>query len=157
WRLPPSPTMTCLRRSWVSGRWNLTPCSSIAMALASAGPIQIGRTRVPWRSRRMTTGELVVRSTPSWATATSIIGSPPGRAPECIGPVGALPGEELDPGGARRVHEAGDLRPRGRPAEVPVGGRAPVHRAEEVERLDDGGGAQVEDLLHRLLEPLVGH
>src|SRR5687767_9715057 len=49
------------------------PCSSIAMALASAGPIQIGRTRAPSFSRRITTGVLVVRSSPRCATVTSIM------------------------------------------------------------------------------------
>jgi len=49
------------------------PCSSIAMALASAGPIQIGRTRLPSFSLRMTTGVFVVRSSPRWATVTSIM------------------------------------------------------------------------------------
>src|SRR4029077_4534929 len=68
----PRPTMSCLSRSCVSGRANLTPASSMAIALASAGPIQIGRTRSPSRSCRMTTGVLVVRSSPRWATRTSI-------------------------------------------------------------------------------------
>src|SRR2546428_4159875 len=71
-RSAPRPTITCFRRSWVSGRANFTPASSIAIALASAGPIQIGRTRSPSRSCRMTTGVLVVRSSPRWATRTSI-------------------------------------------------------------------------------------
>ena len=62
-----------MSRSWVSGRWAFMPCSSIAIALASAGPIQIGSTRAPSFSRRITTGVLVVRSRPRWATVTSII------------------------------------------------------------------------------------
>src|SRR6185312_13023012 len=49
------------------------PCSSMAMALASAGPIQMGKTRDPSFSLRMTTGVFVVRSRPRWATVTSII------------------------------------------------------------------------------------
>src|SRR5688572_31745778 len=65
--------ITCFRRSWVSGRCAFMPWSSIAMALASAGPIQIGRTLAPSFSRRITTGVLVVRSRPRWATVTSII------------------------------------------------------------------------------------
>src|SRR5579862_3676657 len=68
----PRPTITCFKRSCVSGRANLTPASSIAIALASAGPIQIGSTRSPSRSCRITTGVLVVRSSPRWATRTSI-------------------------------------------------------------------------------------
>src|SRR6476661_2788968 len=67
----PRPTITCLSRSWVSGRENFTCASSIAMALASPGPIQIGSTRSPSRSWRMTTGVLVVRSRPRFATRTS--------------------------------------------------------------------------------------
>src|SRR6266571_433573 len=43
----PRPRITCLSKSCVSGRENLTPASSIAMALASAGPIQIGSPRWP--------------------------------------------------------------------------------------------------------------
>src|SRR6267378_3664787 len=57
----PSPTITCLSRSCVRGRENLTPASSIAIALASAGPIQIGSTRCPSFSWRITTGVFVVR------------------------------------------------------------------------------------------------
>src|SRR3989454_793004 len=59
-RSAPRPRMTCFRRSWVSGRANLTPASSIAIALASAGPIQMGSTRSPSCSCRITTGVLVV-------------------------------------------------------------------------------------------------
>src|SRR2546422_7244162 len=44
-RSAPRPRITCFKRSCVNGRANLTPASSMAMALASAGPIQIGRTR----------------------------------------------------------------------------------------------------------------
>src|SRR5205807_521111 len=69
-RSAPRPRITCFSRSWVSGRANFTPASSIAMALASAGPIQMGRTRSPSCSWRMTTGVLVVRSRPRWATRT---------------------------------------------------------------------------------------
>src|SRR5829696_7900665 len=45
----------------------------MAIALASAGPIQMGSTREPSFSRRITTGVLVVRSRPRWATVTSIM------------------------------------------------------------------------------------
>src|SRR5713226_4259110 len=82
-RSAPSPTITCLSRSWVRGRENFTPASSMAMALASAGPIQIGSTRSPSRSCRITTGVLVVRSSPRWATRTSITSS---RASVPLGP-----------------------------------------------------------------------
>src|SRR6266540_1409331 len=71
----PRPRITCFKRSWVSGRANFTPASSMAMALASAGPIQIGSTRSPSCSCSMTTGVLVVRSSPRWATRTWIIAS----------------------------------------------------------------------------------
>src|SRR2546430_500551 len=59
-RSAPRPRMTCFKRSWVSGRANLTPASSCAMALASAGPIQIGSTRSPSCSWRITTNTPVV-------------------------------------------------------------------------------------------------
>src|SRR5256885_6610125 len=72
-RSPPRPTRICLSRSWASGRCAFMPWSSIAMALASAGPIQMGSTRVPSFSLRITTGVLVVRSRPRCATVTSII------------------------------------------------------------------------------------
>src|SRR5574342_142698 len=71
-RSAPSPTMTCFKRSCVRGREQITPASSIAIALASAGPIQIGSTRSPSCSCRITTGVLVVRSRPRWATRTWI-------------------------------------------------------------------------------------
>ena len=52
-----------MRRDRASGAGqNFMPASSMAMALASPGPIQIGRTRVPSFSCRMTTGVLEVRS-----------------------------------------------------------------------------------------------
>src|SRR3989442_1006586 len=72
----PSPTMTCFSKSCVSGRENFTPASSIAIALASAGPIQIGRTRWPSFSCRITTGVFVVRSNPRWATRTCSMFAP---------------------------------------------------------------------------------
>ena len=46
-----------------------------AIALASAGPIQMGSTRSPSFSWRITTGVFVVRSSPRWATLTSIMRS----------------------------------------------------------------------------------
>ena len=70
---------------------------SIAMALASAGPIQIGRIRAPDFSRRITTGALVLRSSPRWATVSSIIAVSASELPERGakggGAVGTLPGE----------------------------------------------------------------
>src|SRR3990172_2637952 len=80
-RSPPRPTMICLTRSWVSGRANFTPASSMAMALASAGPIQMGSTRSPSFSWRITTGVLVVRSSPRCATRTSIMAPSGARLP----------------------------------------------------------------------------
>src|SRR5687768_12850904 len=47
------------------------------MALASLGPIQIGNTRVPSFSCRMTTGVFEVRSRPRLWTFTSIMRPPP--------------------------------------------------------------------------------
>src|SRR3990170_9000837 len=47
------------------------PASSMAIALASPGPIQMGSTRLPSSSWRMTTGVLVFRSRPRCATRTS--------------------------------------------------------------------------------------
>ena len=42
-RVPWSARTSVFMRSWVSGRENFTPASSVAIALASLGPIQIGR------------------------------------------------------------------------------------------------------------------
>jgi hypothetical protein len=39
----PSPSSAAANRSWVSGRSGVSPWSFIAIALASHGPIQIGR------------------------------------------------------------------------------------------------------------------
>src|SRR5690606_27765235 len=97
--------------------------SCMAIALASPGPIQMGRTRSPPTSSRMTTGVLLERSRPRLWTLTSTStrrlrtagtvgrtpystpqpkpGSPAGGrasesqgAPQLVGAVGPLPGEE---------------------------------------------------------------
>src|SRR2546422_2299962 len=107
-RSAPSPVMTCFRRSCVRGRANFTPASSIAMALASAGPIQIGSTRSPSRSCRITTGVLVVRSSPRWATRTSMTPSLGAKVPR--GQVFPLfRGQRVDPHPHRLQLQAGDL------------------------------------------------
>src|SRR5215467_12470534 len=85
-RSAPRPTMTCFSRSWVSGRANFIPASSIAIALASAGPIQMGSTRSPFCSCKITTGVLVVLSRPRWATRTSIT---------CVASGPLIPGGEV--------------------------------------------------------------
>jgi hypothetical protein len=71
--------MTDTSRSWVSGRENLMSASCMAMALASPGPIQIGSTRSPESSCRMTTGVLDILSSPRlWTlTSTSTLRGPP--------------------------------------------------------------------------------
>src|SRR5438105_4514478 len=59
---------------------------------------------------------------------------------QCIRAGGALPGEvEL------------------RSAEMAVGRGLAVDRSQQVEVADDGGGAKVENLEHRLLDALVRH
>ena len=57
-------------RSCVMGRWVTMPWSAKAMAVASTGPIQIGRKRSPSRSRSNTIGWFVGSST---RTPTSCI------------------------------------------------------------------------------------
>src|SRR5262249_9724688 len=76
------------------------------MALASAGPIQIGSTLLPSFSRRMTTGVLEVRSSPRWATVTSIIMNtfPGWPAPQLLYLGARIPAREiLDLFGRERV------------------------------------------------------
>jgi hypothetical protein len=55
----------------VSGRENSMSASCMAIALASPGPIQMGSTRSPPISSRMTTGVFVERSSPRLWTLTS--------------------------------------------------------------------------------------
>jgi hypothetical protein len=57
--------MIFLRRSWVMGLENLIPSNSLAMAVASSNPIQMGRVLSPPISFRMTIGLLVIGSTVS--------------------------------------------------------------------------------------------
>src|SRR5687767_9251961 len=71
--------MSDLQRSWVSGRGGLTAFISITMDWASGCPIQIGRSRSPCFSLRITTYELEELSSPNRSTRTSII--PRSRAP----------------------------------------------------------------------------
>src|ERR1051325_1748654 len=108
-RSAPRPTMTCFRRSWVSGRANFIPASSIAIALASAGPIQIGSTRSPFCSCRITTGVLVLLSRPRWATRTSITRSASGPLIPGSEVALLLGGEGVDADAHRRQLEARDL------------------------------------------------
>src|ERR1700738_3339497 len=55
-------------RSCESGRGTAVPSSAKAIAVASNGPMRIGRERLPSRSFRMTTGSCVRRSIPSLST-----------------------------------------------------------------------------------------
>src|SRR5690606_21080311 len=158
---PPSPTMTCFSRSCVSGRCALMPCSSMAMALASAGPIQIGSTRLPSFSRRITTGLMVVRSTPRCATVTSFIVLP------ALIPAGGAGMVPLSDRRQQRLHAA-RLVP-GEVVEFPVlvlravrlapemavrrGGR--IDGPLELERLHDPGRGEVEHVPHGALEPRI--
>src|SRR5207247_3347572 len=138
-RSAPRPRMTCFRRSWVSGRANFIPASSIAIALASAGPIQIGNTRSPFCSCRITTGVLVVLSRPRWATRTSITTAASGPLiPGCEVTL-LLGGERVDGHAHRR-----ELEPRDLPVEL---GRDAMHVL-----------AERRGLLHHVLrgERLVG-
>src|SRR5690242_3715673 len=124
----PSPTITCLSRSWVRGRENLTWASSIAMALASPGPIQIGSTRSPSRSWRMTTGVLVVRSRPRFATRTSSTRALGAEVPG--GEIALLLGRErVDRHAHPRQLEARDL--------LVAVARQPVHVLAQVRGLAD--------------------
>src|SRR5579872_4845084 len=126
----PRPTMTCFRRSCVRGRDDFTPASSIAIALASAGPIQIGSTRSPSDSRRITTGVLLVRSRPRLATRTSFIwvGSSPHIPRGKI--LLLLRRERVDPDTHARELEAGDVL-------VQVAGDAMDVLPQLLELLDD--------------------
>src|SRR5579863_6078433 len=63
--------MRLLHRSWVSGRSRRTCFISMMIDSASAGPIQIGRRRLPPFSRRITTWLLFELSTPRRSTNTS--------------------------------------------------------------------------------------
>ena len=63
-------------RSCVMGRSRGTPCSCAAIASASGRPIQIGSSRPPPRSWRMTTNIFCCPSWPSFATMTSTTGPP---------------------------------------------------------------------------------
>src|SRR5450759_3059858 len=103
--------MICLSKSCVRGRLYFTPASSIAMALASPGPIQIGRMRGPPSSRRMTTGAFVPRSSPRCATRTSIIASPAESGPKIPRRqvVLLLRREHVDPDAGGRQLEGRDL------------------------------------------------
>src|SRR5687767_4057881 len=66
-------SMIVTRRSWVRGRWYFLPMSSLWIALASMGPIQIGRTRFPSISCSRTTGFFVRSSMASPPTRTGIM------------------------------------------------------------------------------------
>src|SRR5204862_408868 len=59
----PTSSRTLFMRSCVMGRWVTMPWSAKAMAVASTGPIQIGRKRSPSRSRSNTIGWFVGSST----------------------------------------------------------------------------------------------
>src|SRR5262245_40920560 len=127
-RSAPSPTITCFSRSCVRGRANFIPASSIAIALASAGPIQIGNTRSPFCSCKITTGVLVVLSRPRWATRTSITSGRPSGPLIPGGEVALLlGGEGVDPHTHRR-----QLEPRDVPVELR---RNAVHVLPERRRL----------------------
>src|SRR5207302_779083 len=135
-RSAPRPVMTCFRRSCVRGRANFTPASSIAMALASAGPIQIGSTRSPSRSCRITTGVLVVRSSPRWATRTSMTPSLGAKVPR--GQVFPLfRGQRVDPHPHRLQLQAGDLAIQfpWNPVHVPAEPRPLLHHVLRRQRL----------------------
>ena len=93
----------------MSGRWKATPPSCMAIALASPGPIQMGRIRSVPTSLRITTGVFDVRSNARLLTLTSInraprfrvLSSQLQRLSQVINPVGSLPGEEPHPAPAR--------------------------------------------------------
>src|SRR3954471_7452475 len=70
---PPRPTMRFLQRSCVSGRSRLMLLMCIAIDSASGCPIQMGSSREPPFSWRITTYELVELSSPRRATVTSTI------------------------------------------------------------------------------------
>ena len=67
----PSSARTPANRSWVSGRSGESPCSFIAIAFASQGPIQIGRKRRRSRSLRITTCWVESMCTRTLSTAIS--------------------------------------------------------------------------------------
>ena len=67
----PSSSRTPANRSWVSGRSGASPCSFIAIAFASHGPIQIGRKRRRSRSLRITTCWVESMCTRTLSTAIS--------------------------------------------------------------------------------------
>ncbi len=72
-----------------------------------------------------------------------------GRAHECLHP--GCGAQELDPG-RRLPRELGQL-----PAEVAVGARLRIDRAQQLEISNDRRGAQVEHLAYRRLDALKGH
>src|SRR5262245_31355754 len=118
------------------------------MALASAGPIQIGNTRSPSFSLRMTTGVLVVRSRPRCATVTSIIVL--AYCPkQGVDPVGALPGEKVY---FLAVHLAAVRSA----TEVAVGRGRTVDRLAEPKGRNDSARRQVEHFTHYPLQRSIG-
>src|SRR5688500_2408614 len=144
-------------------------CICITIDSASAWPIQMGSRRGPSRSRRMTTYDWVVLSSPSRATTTSTImvrRTLPGsrrflctlaarrrsakRALQRGRPIGALPGE-------RGRRDAVQLLLRGRAAEVAVRGRRRVDRLPQIERVHDAAGREVEDLPDGVRDARFGH
>src|SRR5688500_16268121 len=147
---PPRPMMTCLSRSCVSGRCAFTPCNSMAIALASAGPIQMGSTRDPSVSRRMTTGLLVVRSRPRCATVTSFMPLS-NRGQQILDAVRLFPGEELELPAV--AFESAAVRP---PPEVPVCGCRAVDRPLELQCGDDAARREVEHFAHGALQHSIG-
>src|SRR5579862_2597922 len=75
----PSSPIRLRRRSWVIGRAIWMPSSSVAIAVASSSPIQIGRFIVLSPSRKITIGVLVAGSRVSPPTLIKIESSGPIR------------------------------------------------------------------------------
>src|SRR5207253_6311978 len=139
--MPPKPRTMLTNKSCVSGRENFMPANSMAIALASPGPIQIGNTRVPSISCRMTTGVFDVRSSPRLCTFTSIKSDLRG-SPQIVDLVGLFPAEELQ---ILTVH----IRRVRRAAEVTVRGCRTIDRTAQLQRFDDCLRTEIKDLAQR--------
>ena len=77
-------------RSWVSGRCGTMPCCAKAIAVASIGPIQIGRYRSPCISFSRTMGLFVGISTRTPTTSICLTAAPSSHAPHAL-PSVAIP------------------------------------------------------------------
>ena len=77
----PSASSTSRNRSWVSGLAGTIPCCANAIAVASTGPIQIGRYLSPCTSLSRTMGWFVGISTRTPTTSIFLTAAPSSPAP----------------------------------------------------------------------------